>query len=667
MRHHRFAVLAVPLAAALVVGCADDLDRIAPSSVLPPSGAPSCDLPPGFELTSSGNIVADDIVVGDLAEFEAACAAGRPFPDLDDGRRGVGQSSTTYLWTDGIVPYEIDDDLPDSYRVDDAIAQWEADTSLVFVDRTSEADYVRFTNSDACNSEVGRAGNRQDINLSTGKAASEIIGTGVSPAGDVYTWYADGMVSAGTSTDLDAARAQYPFTPAAGYDVADIVAIAVANDGDVYTWYDDGRRSIGSTSDLDDQSAPAAYSAPAGKIVVEIDIAVDSDVYAWYADGTVSVGTSTNLTAHAAPVAYTEPPTTANIVGIAIANDGDVYTWYDDKTVFIGTSVDLDAEADPSADPVSFATPMHCTTSSVVHEIGHAIGLAHEQSHPDRDDYVRVFEANIMAGKERNFCVGSDCDWYHGSMVYTAYDVTSRMHYGSYGFSVDGTPTLLERATSGATVIQADVVDMSISPSGDVYTWWTDGTVTSGTSDDLELTRSRYPFVVPGHDVSDIVGIAIAKGTGDVYAFYDDGTRSIGSTWDLGSVSGPVAFLLPPTIASASQIVAVDHAPNGRTYAWYDNNRVSSGTSTDLDAYSAPTAFSVAAGRTRSQVIGIAISAAGDTYAWYTPGDVSAGSTTDFDTVRVLYDFESRGIELASSETLTAGDIVQVEAMYSVF
>ncbi|MEQ1505138.1 MAG: M12 family metallopeptidase [Myxococcota bacterium] len=667
MRLHRFTALAVPLSVALVgvciAGCADDLDRVAPSRVLAATGAPSCDLPPGLELTSSGSIVADDIVVGDLAAFEAACAAGTPFPDLDRGRRGVGQASTTYLWTDGIVPYEIDDELPETYRVVDAIAQWEQATSLVFVERTSEVDYVRFTNGDGCNSDVGRVGEGpQDIHLNTGKTASDIVGTGISPAGDVYTWYADGMVSAGTSTDLDSARAQYAYTPAAGYDVADIVAIAIANDGDVYTWYDDGRRSIGSTSDLDEQGAPAVYSAPANKTIVEIDIAVDSDVYAWYADGTVSIGTSTNLTAHAAPVAYTEPPGAANIVGIAIANDSDVYTWYDDDTVVIGTSVDLDADADPA----SFETPGNCSTKSVVHEIGHVIGLAHEQSHPDRDDYVRVFD-NIKVGKDNNFCIAAGCEWYHGSTLYTAYDVTSRMHYGSYGFSIDGSPTLLERATIGGTVIKADVVDMSISPSGDVYTWWTDGTVTMGTSDDLELTKSRYAFVVPDHTVSEIVGIAIAKGTGDVYAFYDDGTRSIGTTADLGSVSGPVPYTLPPTIASASQIVAVDHAPNGRTYAWYDNNKVSSGTSTDLDAFSAPTTFSVASGRTRPQVLGIAISAAGDTYAWYTRGDVSAGSTTDFDTVRVLYDFESRGIELAPSDTLTAGDIAQVEAMYSVF
>ncbi len=74
-----------------------------------------------------------------------------------------------------------------------------------------------------------------------------------------------------------------------------------------------------------------------------------------------------------------------------------------------------------------------CDTGNTIHEIGHAVGLWHEQSREDRDDYVTVHLENVMAGYEHNFnqhiADGEDVG---------EYDYDSIMHYPRWAFSTDG-------------------------------------------------------------------------------------------------------------------------------------------------------------------------------------------------------------------------------------
>ena len=75
---------------------------------------------------------------------------------------------------------------------------------------------------------------------------------------------------------------------------------------------------------------------------------------------------------------------------------------------------------------------------TIAHEVGHALGLWHEQSRSDRDNYVQILWDNIDPEHIFNFNQhlrdGED---------FGEYDYNSVMHYSAYAFSKNGEKTII--------------------------------------------------------------------------------------------------------------------------------------------------------------------------------------------------------------------------------
>ncbi|XP_016889054.1 zinc metalloproteinase nas-14-like [Cynoglossus semilaevis] len=91
--------------------------------------------------------------------------------------------------------------------------------------------------------------------------------------------------------------------------------------------------------------------------------------------------------------------------------------------------------------PLFFA--QKCSVGNLCHELIHALGLHHEHTRKDRNDFIDILWQNIVPGKEKNFKVNE------GDTQNLMYDKDSIMHYGQYYFSKNGLPTLESKSSGG--------------------------------------------------------------------------------------------------------------------------------------------------------------------------------------------------------------------------
>lgn len=96
----------------------------------------------------------------------------------EPGEQPKSAALASGFWPNNTVYYQIDPSLPSQQRVTDAIAHWEANTNLKFVNKADAGGYVYFTPGNSCSSFIGKTGYKQAIVLSsycsTGSTIHEI-------------------------------------------------------------------------------------------------------------------------------------------------------------------------------------------------------------------------------------------------------------------------------------------------------------------------------------------------------------------------------------------------------------------------------------------------------------------------------------------------------------
>lgn len=87
----------------------------------------------------------------------------------------------------------------------------------------------------------------------------------------------------------------------------------------------------------------------------------------------------------------------------------------------------------------------YISVGSVIHEMGHTVGLYHEHTRKDRDQYVKILWNNIQSGQSYNFNI------YNSGTDIGPFNINSVMMYWPTSYSRNGLPTITRADNSNFT------------------------------------------------------------------------------------------------------------------------------------------------------------------------------------------------------------------------
>lgn len=127
---------------------------------------------------SEGNVYITKVnIVGENLIGHGDIIVGKT-KDLEAIKRGEKKLviAKPKIWFDNTIPYIVDEGLSNKPNIFEAFSHYMQNTSIRFVERSNEKDYIRFTSGELnCYSSLGRIGGEQKITLHPNCGTGEII------------------------------------------------------------------------------------------------------------------------------------------------------------------------------------------------------------------------------------------------------------------------------------------------------------------------------------------------------------------------------------------------------------------------------------------------------------------------------------------------------------